>query len=176
MNHFILSRIDDVMKTPFKHTTRGVRKTLSRDENGAPALRITADAGSFDRADKKGFAAQPVYCELDGFRMHFGDAGRGKAILVRARATVFDTKKVEIVFNGEDGGNWGVNLPLTTQWRTIRVPVADFKPFWKTKHGDGTVPDMSRVKGISVAFGKWLYESVVDCPHGFEISSVKVEF
>jgi hypothetical protein len=32
------------------------------------------------------------------------------------------------------------------------------------------------VKGISVAFGKWLYEPVVDCSHGFEISSVKVEF
>ena len=165
-----------VMKTPFKHTTRGVRKSLSRDENGTPALRITADAGSFDRADKKGFAAQPVYCELDSFRMHFGDAGRGKALLVRARAASLDTKKVEVVFTGEDGGNWGVDLALTPQWRTIRVPIEDFRPYWKTRRNDGTRPDMSRLKGISLAFGQWLYGTALNCPHGFEISSIKVEF
>jgi hypothetical protein len=89
---------------------------------------------------------------------------------------VFDTKKVEIVFTGEDGGNWGVDLALTPQWRTIRVPIEDLRPYWKTRRNDGTRPDMSRLKEISLAFGQWLYGTALNCPHGFEISSIKVEF
>ena len=168
--------VQAAIKTPCKHIVHGVRKCLSRDGEGSMAFLFEADPGAFNRTDGKGFAAQPLYCDPGLFRSLFGDVGRGRTLLVKARATSPNTTKAEIVFTGEDGGNWGVNLPLTTQWRTMRVPVADFRPFWKTKHGDGTVPDMSRVKGISVAFGKWLYGSVVDCPHGFEISSVKVEF
>ena len=77
---------------------------------------------------------------------------------------------------GEDRGSWGVNLPLTADWRTIRVPVDTLKPFWKTVRGDGTAPDMGRLERISVGFGDWLYGGKLDRPHGFEISSIKMEY
>jgi hypothetical protein len=50
------------------------------------------------------------------------------------------------------------------------------KPFWETRRGDGTEADMSRVQAVSVGYGKWLYKDSIDKPHGFEISSIKVEF
>ncbi len=97
-------------------------------------------------------------------------------LLAAARATDRHTKLIEVVFSQEDGGAWGFNLPVTDQWRTFRIPVDEMKPFWETRRGDGTEADMSRVQAVSVGYGKWLYKDSIDKPHGFEISSIKVEF
>ena len=96
--------------------------------------------------------------------------------MFRARATDAFTKRVEIVFIHRDGGNWGVDLPLTPEWQTIRVPLEKLRPYWQTKRGDGTKPDMSQVQGFSTGYGRWLYSDTLDKPHGYEISSIKVEF
>ena len=164
-----------VLATPYRGV-RGVRRYAARDDQGVPAVGMAAKAGAFDRADRKGCAIMRGYCEAASFRRLFGAPGRGRAVLVRARATQPETKLVELVFVGEDRGCWGVNLPLTTAWQTIRVPLAELRPFWKTKRGDGTVPDMSRLAEISIGFGDWLYRGTLDRPHGFEISSIKVEY
>ena len=97
-------------------------------------------------------------------------------MVFRARATDEFTGKVEIVFEQKDGGCWGVDLPLTQKWRDVRVPMKDFRPYWQTKRGDGTFPDMRKTVSVSISFGRWQYGDTLDKPHGFEISSIRVEF
>jgi hypothetical protein len=125
-------------------------------------------------ADDK--AGQQIACDANSFRTLFRETGPGRTAVFRARATDAFTKRVEIVFMQSDGGNWGVDLPLAPEWRTVRVPVEDFRPYWHTRRGDGTKPDMSQVQSVSLGFGRWLYHDTLDRPHGFEISSIKVEF
>ena len=152
----------------------GVRKYRASDPSGGVALGFAAKEGTF--AGAKEFAGQRVPCDESGFRNLFGKTGPGKTAVFRARATDAFTKRVEVVFVQADGGNWGVDLELTPEWRTIRVPVKNFRPYWQTRRGDGTEPDMSQVQTIALGFGRWLYRDTLDKPHGFELSSVKVEF
>ncbi len=150
-----------------------VKKTKSRDPEGRPAVRLSAVDGAFIKRDYVGLRFD---CDGEGFRNIFGETGPGKTVVFRARATDAFTKRVEIVFIQRDGGNWGVDLPLTPEWQTIRVPVEKFRPYWNTRRGDGTKPDMSQVQGFSTGYGRWLYGDSLDKPHGYELSSIKVEF
>ena len=150
-----------------------VKKSESRDPEGRPAVCLSAVDGAFIKRD---YAGLRFDCDDEGIRNIFGATGPGKTVVFRARATDAFTKRVEVVFIGRDGGNWGVDLPLTPEWQTIRVPVAKLRPYWQTRRGDGTQPDMSQVQGISTGYGRWLYSDTLDKPHGYEISSIKVEF
>ena len=150
-----------------------VKKSKSRDPEGRPAVRLSAVDGAFVKHDYVGLRFD---CDEEGFRNIFGETGPGKTVVFRARATDPFTKRVEIVFIHRDGGNWGVDLPLTPEWQTIRVPVAKLRPYWQTRRDDGTKPDMSQVQGISTGYGRWLYGDTLDKPHGYEISSIKTEF
>ena len=150
-----------------------VKKSKTRDPEGRTAMRIAAVAGAFIKRDYVGLRFD---CDAEGFRNIFGETGPGKTVVFRARATDEFTKRVEIVFIHRDGGNWGVDLPLTPEWQTIRVPVEKLRPYWQTKRGDGTKPDMSQVQGFSTGYGRWLYGDTLDKPHGYELSSIKVEF
>ena len=151
-----------------------VRKYRGADPAGGAALGFAAKEGAF--AGPKDFVGQRVPCDAVGFQNLFGETGRGKTAVFRARATDAFTKRVEVVFVQADGGNWGVDLELTPEWRTIRVPVKDFRPYWTTRRGDGTEPDMGQAQVISLGYGRWLYGDTLDKPHGYEISSIKVEF
>ena len=150
-----------------------VKKSKSRDPEGRPAMRLSAVDGAFIKHDYVGMRFD---CDAEGFRNIFGETGPGKTVVFRARATDAFTKRVEIVFIHMDGGNWGVDLPLTPEWQTIRVPVAKLRPYWQTRRDDGTKPDMSQVQGFSTGYGRWLYGDTLDKPHGYELSSIKVEF
>ena len=150
-----------------------VKNSKSRDPEGRPAMCLSAVPGAFAKHD---YAGLRFDCDDEGFRNIFGETGPGKTVVFRARATDAFTKRVEIVFIHRDGGNWGVDLPLTPEWQTIRVPVAKLRPYWQTRHGDGTKPDMSQVQGFSTGYGRWLYGDTLDKPHGYELSSIKVEF
>jgi hypothetical protein len=150
-----------------------VKKSKSKDPEGRSAMRLSAVDGAFVKHDYVGLRFN---CDEESFRNIFGETGPGKTVVFRARATDAFTKRVEIVFIHRDGGNWGVDLPLTPEWQTIRVPVNKLRPYWQTRHGDGTKPDMSQVQGISTGYGRWLYGDTLDKPHGYELSSIKVEF
>ena len=123
-----------------------VKKSKSRDPEGRPAMRLSAVDGAFIKHD---YAGLRFDCDDEAFRNIFGETGPGKTVVFRARATDAFTKRVEIVFIQRDGGNWGVDLPLTPEWQTIRVPVAKLRPYWQTRRDDGTKPDMSQVQGFS---------------------------
>ena len=150
-----------------------VKKLRASDPQGRPAVRLAGVDGAFVKRDYSGFRFK---CDSEAFRNLFGATGPGKTVLFRARATDAFTKRVEVVFTGLDGGNWGVDLELTPEWRTIRVPVDKLRTYWQTRRGDGTAPDMSQVQEISVGYGRWLYGDTLEKPHGFEMSSIKVEF
>ncbi len=160
-----------------KARTKGcpdVKKSKSIDPHGRPAVRITAAKDTFAKRDY--YAGMQYDCDSNGFKSVFGETGPGKTLMFHARATDAFTKHVEVVFIHNDGGKWGVNVPLTQEWQTVRVPVESLQPRWGTRRGDGTKPDISQVQRISIGYGRWLCEKALDKPHGFEFSSIKVEF
>ena len=152
----------------------GVRRDLVRDSTGHKVLKFSAEAGAF--SDERDFAKLRTACDSRSFRRLFADAGSGKFVTFRARAMDDFTPTAEIVFMQNDGGCWGANIPLTKEWRDIRIPTSEFKPYWGTKRGDGTAPNMGDVAFVSISFGRWLYVDTLDKPHGFEISSIRAEF
>ena len=108
----------------------------------------------------------------------FPQAGAGKELVVRARATCPDTKAVEVTLIHADGKVWGIQLPLGPEWRDIRVPLPELHYF---KHWGGVpplepgdAPDARRLQAIGLCYGKWLCQSTLDREHGFEISSVRI--
>ena len=165
------------MKSAMRSAFRGplgVKRDLVRDPAGRKALRFFAEAGAF--LGERDFAKLRTAYDSHIFRTVFGDVGRGKSVTFRARATDDFTRTAEIVFEQNDGGCWGANIPLEKEWRDIRIPVRDFRPYRSTKRGDGTPPNMGDVAFVSISFGRWLYDGSLDKPHGFEIASIKTEW
>lgn len=108
----------------------------------------------------------------------FPNAGAGKEMVVRARATRPDTKDVEIALIHADGKTWGTTIPLEPEWREIRVPLAVLSYFrqWPGMPPlePGDAPDARKVQEVNICYGKWLCPDAVDKEHGFEISSVRI--
>ena len=100
---------------------------------------------------------------------------------VRAQALETNTTALEMVLLERDGSVWGRNVPLTTEWRDLRVPLASLRHF---AHWAGNPPERggvedhlrpSEVFSLSVCFGAWLYPGHAAEPHTIEIESVEVE-
>ena len=112
------------------------------------------------------------------FARKFPQAGAGKELVVRARATHPDTKAVEITLIQTNGKVWGTELPLTPEWTDVRVSLADLRYF---KHWGnlpplepGDAPDARLLQTIGICYGKWLCNKTLDKRHGFEISSIRI--
>ncbi len=108
----------------------------------------------------------------------FPQAGAGKELVVRARATHPETKAVEMTLRHAGGKVWGAELPLETEWRDIRVPFSKLRYF---KHWGnmpplepGDVPDARNLQSVRICYGKWLCPNTVDRAQGFEISSIRI--
>lgn len=107
-------------------------------------------------------------------------ASRG-TLRVVARGLEPSTKAVELVLVERDGSAWGANVPLTTEWREIRLPLSSLKHF---AHWGGNPPhrggpqDQIRpreISALSVCFGAWLYAGRAAEPHTVEIESIELE-
>ena len=109
----------------------------------------------------------------------FPNAGPGREVVIRARATTPDTKTVEVSFTQKDGITWGTNLPLRTEWTETRIPLSELKYFshWR-KTGDKTPPpgglDARKIDRITLFYGIWLCRDSAERPHGFEVSSIRI--
>ena len=106
---------------------------------------------------------------------------RRDTLQVRARALEPTTTAVEVVVVERDGSSWGTNVPLTTEWKEIRVPLISLRHF---SHWAGSPPGRGRpgdhvrpgeITGISVCFGAWLYPDHAGEPHTLELESITVE-
>ena len=110
------------------------------------------------------------------------DAGKTyKTIVMTARALYPWTDKVEMVFIESDGSAWGMNVPLTTEWQHIRIPIEKLYLFrhWggqpENRGGEGDKLNVHAITESSFCFGRFLYGENSDRPHGLEIQDVVVE-
>lgn len=108
----------------------------------------------------------------------FPKAGPGTALVIRARATTPETKRIEIALKHMTDKVWGTQLPLATDWQDIRVPLSELRYFshWggvpPLEKGDA--PDARLVSEIKFCFGKWICPDTLDAAHGVEIESVRI--
>ncbi|MCS7263404.1 MAG: glycoside hydrolase family 5 protein [Armatimonadetes bacterium] len=93
-------------------------------------------------------------------------------LVVRARSLYPQTKAVEIGLIERDGSAFGYDVPLTTVWREVEVPLEMLRPLWGTKKHKLNVAQLSE---LSVVFGAWLYGNESDMLHGLEIESITIK-
>ncbi|MBR6058973.1 MAG: cellulase family glycosylhydrolase [Victivallales bacterium] len=104
-----------------------------------------------------------------------------KTIVLTARALYPWTDKVEMVFIESDGSAWGMNVPLTTEWQRIRIPIEKLYLFrhWggqpENRGGEGDKLNVRDITGCSFCFGKFLYRDTYDRPHALEIQEAVLE-
>ena len=99
-------------------------------------------------------------------------------IVVRARACEPATTKMEMVVRDNHGYAWVYNIPLSTEWRDIRIPASKFRYY---RHANGRKPpdgmglDIGKAIEIRFGIGEWLFPTSVTKPHGIAVSIVTFE-
>lgn len=149
-----------------------VHKYVAEGPNGEPAYGVAVRAHGFE----KGGAPQQTPVEAEAFERLFGHPGPGRMLCVTARATDGGIGFFHLTFTQANGVVWGWDVPLDREWRTVRIPVAELKPFWPTKADDPRKPDLGIVRSINYSIGRECCSGPLDRDHGVEIASVRVEF
>lgn len=158
------------------HGSAKCSQQLVPGKDGGKAMQLSVQ--SFDVVPNAVSFRNELDDELDPRR----DELKGMRVLrVRARALETVTKAVEVVVLERDGTSWGVDVPLSTEWQDIRVPIEKLRCYkhWGTvpdgrgKEGDRLQP--GNISGVSVCFGAWLYPQHVQEPHTIEIESISLE-
>lgn len=102
-------------------------------------------------------------------------------LCINARSGEEATSALEVVLKERDGTAWGRNVPLTPQWRVVRVPLADLTHFahWQsTPAGRGGPGDRLQADAIStvhLTFGAWLFPEQAEVGHAVEVESIWLE-
>ncbi|MHB0958343.1 MAG: alpha/beta hydrolase fold domain-containing protein [Pirellulaceae bacterium] len=102
-------------------------------------------------------------------------------LILRARVHADQTSVVEVVLLERDGAAWGVNVPVSTAWQDIRVPLDTFRyfPHWAGTPTDRGQPDdhvrVDALAAVSVCFGAWLFPEHAAQPHTVEVARIAVE-
>ena len=107
----------------------------------------------------------------------FPESGPGTEVVVRARATMPDTKEVELSFTQAGNHTWGTNVKLSQEWQDIRIPVSQLRYFDHWNKGQKRQPeafDARKIRRLTVFYGIFLCPDTLDKPHGFEISSIRI--
>ena len=144
--------------------------------NGHRALRIAVE--KFGPPPAALAFRHDITEELDPWR---GALSNRTTLHLRARALGPTTRAVEVVVLERDGSPWGVNLPLTTEWSDVHVPLGTVKYYrhWggstAPRGGPGDRLRPQEMAGVSVCFGAWLYPNHTEEPHTIEIESLTVE-
>lgn len=108
----------------------------------------------------------------------FPKSGAGKEVVVKLRALDPQTKSVEMALHFTKGRVWGLTVPLTEDWRELRIPFEKLSYFSQWKHiprqQPGDHPDATQLLFIGFNFGHWLCADTTDRPHAFEVESVRI--
>ena len=148
-------------------------------EPGRLAWRWSASSFANKGGGQDFASAQPAISP--SFKQQLDDKKTYTAIVLTARALYPWTNRVEMVFSESDGSSWGMNVPLTTEWQHIRIPIEDLYLFrhWggqpENRGGEGDKLNIRAIMRSSFCFGKFLYGENSDRPHGLEIQDVVVE-
>ena len=103
------------------------------------------------------------------------------SLCLRARALEQATTALEVVVLERDGTPWGTNVPLTTEWRVLRLPLASLRHWahWGAsppgRGGNGDQLRSRELAGVNVCFGAWLYPGHAEEPHSIELEGITVE-
>ncbi len=115
---------------------------------------------------------------LDPWRDALADRA---TLCLRARAHEQSTSLVEVVLLERDGAAWGTNVPLSTEWQEVRVPLSSLRYFshWadlpKGRGGPDDRLHPENIAAVSICFGAWLYPDHFAEPHTIQIDSVAVQ-
>jgi len=98
---------------------------------------------------------------------------------VRARSLSPAAKALELVVMESDGTPWGANIPLTPEWSTVELPLAEVRLFrgWPIPAGRGGDDDriaLDRLVRLYLTFGSWLNTEAQGQPWRFEVAEVSL--
>ena len=152
----------------------GIWRQGDVDDRGEPAVRLHAESftGRVDSASFRLNADGAAYARL------FPQAGRGRTLLLRARALQPATDRLEVAFALANGQVWGAVVPLSCDWREIRIPLDTLRYFqhWNLPPiAETDRPDIRQVQSVNFCFGKWLFPASAHLPHDVEVSSLRIE-
>ena len=101
-------------------------------------------------------------------------------VVLKARAGTPRSKAVELVLIEKDGAPWGTVVPLTSEWRAIRIPLSSLRYFkhWnppcQNRGGPNDRFHPDNVGRVSLCFGAFLYPDTFDRPQAIEIQDVSL--
>ena len=152
---------------------RAVRRELVAGDRGCRAVRVSCDGFG-----EKEWTTLQFRCNSADYRTFFPSAPTGSTVVVRARAATSSTTTMDIVLVEPDLKSWRYHVPLSAEWRYIRIP-ADSGIYcgdwpWVPKLKPNTKPDVRRLACMRLEFGTALYDDP-SSPKAFEISAVSVE-
>lgn len=109
------------------------------------------------------------------------EMARARAVVIKARAGTPQTTRLELVLLEADGSAWGtMDVPLTTQWQAIRIPLSDFwyfrhwNPPTRDRGGAGDHVRPQDIQAVNICFGAWLYGADAGKPHAIEVQDVSL--
>jgi hypothetical protein len=163
------------LRVPLWH--HPLQRWQTADDRGRPAIRLCAKQG-FGGEEHTSLSLRAP-CDGKTFARLWQTDGETAALVIRARAAHPATTAFELALIEENGVAWGMNVPLTPEWKTHRVPLAKLRLFtqWDKDMATKAGPHLrlSRLENVSVCFGKWLYPQTAAEPHAFEISEIGIE-
>lgn len=137
--------------------------------------RFVSEPGEFEQKPSR---AETLGTTAGALLRQFPSVGPGRELVITARATDKQTKSVELALIQDDGKAWGRVIPLSEEWREIRLPFENLGYFasWGLPPLEpGERLDVRKVAKIRLTLGKWLCPETLSQGHGFEIKSIKVE-
>lgn len=146
-------------------------------DDGVQAYRVMApDFGEPPDSASYRLSINP---ELEHWR---SELARARFVVIKARAVHPQTNRVELVLIERDGSPWGtMDVPLTTEWQALRLPLAAFRYFshWRQPQGGRGGPEdrlhPENIQDINLCFGAWLYGENRTQPHAFEVQEISLE-
>jgi hypothetical protein len=115
--------------------------------------------------------------EEAGWRKLLGECGH---VTFVARNGQPNTDRVEIVFVETDGSPWGLNLPLTPDWKETTMDLRDLK-FWggwphpENRGGATDHLNPEHLASVSITFGAWLFPEHFAEQHVLDIESIRLD-
>lgn len=138
-------------------------------------LTFTSPAGEF--REKNAARSIQVSMPRKLVSKRFPKAGAGTGVVFRVRATDDATKQIEFAFRQSNGFAWGTLVPLTQEWREVRLSFDELRYFsqWGLPPlPAGVKPDARKITVFSFMYGNWISGGSADQTHGFEIDSLRV--
>ena len=115
----------------------------------------------------------------DVFADRFPSAARddSAAFSIRLKADEQATRSVEVMFTTDEGVSYVRVVPVSTEWRTLRLPLRSFGVAgWSANKKPKRSPTISSVREMGFTMGRWLYPESEDSPHGIRFDWIRPSF